>query len=147
MMLAKLWAPALTACALATSIALVGCSKDPKEAEKAAAAQKMPPTEVGVVVAQPQSVEQSVELSGRTSAYEISEVRPQTNGVILRRLFVEGSYVNAGQPLYIFTIFSLFYYQFFRTISKSSMIIYNPVIICSYRSPVINFCSVRLGKP
>ena len=100
MMLAKLWAPALTACALATSIALVGCSKDPKEAEKAAAAQKMPPTEVGVVVAQPQSVEQSVELSGRTSAYEISEVRPQTNGVILRRLFVEGSYVNAGQPLY-----------------------------------------------
>ena len=100
MMLAKLWAPALTACALVTSIALVGCSKDPKEAEKAAAAQKMPPTEVGVVVAQPQSVEQSVELSGRTSAYEISEVRPQTNGVILRRLFVEGSYVNAGQPLY-----------------------------------------------
>lgn len=32
MMSAKLWAPALTACALATSIALVGCSKDPKDA-------------------------------------------------------------------------------------------------------------------
>ena len=42
----------------------------------AAAAQKMPPAEVGVIVAQPQSVEQSVELSGRTSAYQISEVRP-----------------------------------------------------------------------
>ena len=37
-MSAKLWAPALTACALATSIALVGCSKDPKGAEQAAAA-------------------------------------------------------------------------------------------------------------
>ena len=41
MMSAKLWAPALTACALATSIALVGCSKDPKAAQEGgAAAQK-----------------------------------------------------------------------------------------------------------
>ena len=45
MMSAKLWAPALTACALATSIALVGCSKDPKAGQDAAAQQKMPPTE------------------------------------------------------------------------------------------------------
>ena len=97
---AKLWAPALTACALATSIALVGCSKDPKDAQQGAAAQKMPPLEVGVIVAQPQSVEQNVELSGRTSAYQISEVRPQTGGVILKRLFAEGSYVQAGQALY-----------------------------------------------
>ncbi|WP_180126283.1 MULTISPECIES: efflux RND transporter periplasmic adaptor subunit [unclassified Acinetobacter] len=100
MMSAKLWAPALTACALATSIALVGCSKDPKNAQQAAAAQQMPPTEVGVIVAQPQNVEQSVELSGRTSAYEISEVRPQTSGVVLKRLFAEGSYVREGQALY-----------------------------------------------
>ena len=100
MMSAKLWAPALSACALATSIALVGCSKDPKDAQQAAAAQQMPPTEVGVIVAQPQSVEQSVELSGRTNAFEISEVRPQTSGVILKRLFTEGSYVREGQALY-----------------------------------------------
>ena len=101
MMSAKLWAPALTACALATSLALVGCSKDPKDAQQGgAAAQKMPPTEVGVIVAQPQSVEQSVELSGRTSAYQVSEVRPQASGVILKRLFAEGSFVREGQPLY-----------------------------------------------
>ena len=100
MMSAKLWAPALTACALATSIALVGCSKDPKDAQQAGAAQQMPPTEVGVLVAQPQSVEQSVELSGRTTAYEISEVRPQTSGVVLKRLFADGSYVREGQALY-----------------------------------------------
>ena len=68
--------------------------------KQAAAAQKMPPAEVGVIVAQPQSVEQSVELSGRTSAYQISEVRPQTSGVILKRLFAEGSYVREGQALY-----------------------------------------------
>ena len=100
MMSAKLWAPALTACALATSIALVGCSKDPKDAEPAAAAQQMPPTEVGVIVAQPQSVEKIVELTGRTSPYEVSEVRPQANGVVLKRLFAEGSYVREGQPLF-----------------------------------------------
>ena len=99
-MYAKLWAPALTACALATSLALVGCSKDPKDAQQAGAAQQMPPTEVGVMVAQPQSVEQSVELSGRTTAFEISEVRPQTSGVVLKRLFTEGSYVREGQALY-----------------------------------------------
>ena len=100
MMSAKLWAPALTACALATSIALVGCSKDPKDAQQAGAAQQMPPTEVGIIVAQPQSIEQTVELSGRTNAFEISEVRPQTSGVILKRLFTEGSYVREGQALY-----------------------------------------------
>ncbi|WP_122901571.1 efflux RND transporter periplasmic adaptor subunit [Acinetobacter sp. B51(2017)] len=98
MMSAKLWAPALTACALATSLVLVGCSKD--QDQPAAAQQQMPPTEVGVLVAQPQSVEQSVELSGRTTAFEVSEVRPQTNGVILKRLFAEGSYVREGQALY-----------------------------------------------
>lgn len=100
MMSAKLWAPALTACALATSIALVGCSKDPKSAEQAAAAQQMPPTEVGVIVAQSQAVEQTVELTGRTSPYQISEVRPQANGVVLKRLFTEGSFVREGQPLF-----------------------------------------------
>lgn len=100
MMSAKLWAPALTACALATSIALVGCSKDPKSAEQAAAAQQMPPTEVGVIVAQPQAVEQTVELTGRTSPYQVSEVRPQANGVVLKRLFTEGSFVREGQPLF-----------------------------------------------
>lgn len=96
---AKLWAPALTACALATSLVLVGCSKD-EDKPVAAAQQQMPPTQVGVLVAQPQSIEQSVELSGRTTAFEVSEVRPQTNGVILKRLFAEGSYVREGQALY-----------------------------------------------
>ncbi|MHA3083504.1 efflux RND transporter periplasmic adaptor subunit [Acinetobacter sp. ANC 5383] len=100
MMAAKLWVPTLTACALATSIALVGCSNDKKDAQQAAASQQAPMVEVGVIVAQPQNVEKTVELAGRTSPYEVSEVRPQTGGVILKRLFAEGSYVKAGQPLY-----------------------------------------------
>ncbi len=40
------------------------------------------------------------ELPGRTVAYRIAEVRPQVNGVILKRLFVEGGQVKAGEQLY-----------------------------------------------
>ncbi|WP_312846615.1 efflux RND transporter periplasmic adaptor subunit [Sphingopyxis sp. PET50] len=41
-----------------------------------------------------------IELGGRTVAFETSEVRPQINGIIRRRLFEQGSYVRAGQPLF-----------------------------------------------
>ncbi len=33
-------------------------------------------------------------------ASEISQVRPQVNGVVIEQLFKEGSQVNKGQPLY-----------------------------------------------
>ena len=59
-----------------------------------------PPPQVGFVVVQPAAVPVSVTLAGRTVAYETSEVRPQINGLIRRRLFTEGSVVRAGQPLY-----------------------------------------------
>jgi membrane fusion protein (multidrug efflux system) len=59
-----------------------------------------PTPQVGFVVVQAVAVPVSVTLAGRTVAYETSEVRPQINGLIRRRLFTEGSYVRAGQPLY-----------------------------------------------
>jgi membrane fusion protein (multidrug efflux system) len=58
------------------------------------------PTEIGYVVAQTQPVGLTTELAGRTSAYLVSEVRPQVGGVIKARLFQEGSIVHAGQSLY-----------------------------------------------
>jgi membrane fusion protein, multidrug efflux system len=59
-----------------------------------------PPPEVGVIVVQPQRVALTTELSGRTSANLIAEVRPQVGGIIQKRLFTEGSDVKAGQVLY-----------------------------------------------
>lgn len=56
--------------------------------------------EVGVVVMKTQAVPLAVELAGRTSAFETSEVRPQVTGVITARSFTEGSMVAAGQTLY-----------------------------------------------
>lgn len=58
------------------------------------------PPQVGFIVAQPAAVPISVSLSGRTVAYETSEVRPQVTGIIRKRFFEEGGYVRAGQPLF-----------------------------------------------
>jgi len=58
------------------------------------------PTPVGVIVVAEQPVVLTTELPGRTAAYETSEVRPQVDGIIRARLFTEGDYVQAGQPLY-----------------------------------------------
>jgi membrane fusion protein (multidrug efflux system) len=56
--------------------------------------------QVGFVVAKSTTVPIVVERGGRTVAFETSEVRPQINGIVRRRLFTEGSFVRAGQPLY-----------------------------------------------
>jgi membrane fusion protein (multidrug efflux system) len=41
-----------------------------------------------------------IELPGRTSAFETSDVRPQVSGVIQARAFTEGSIVHKGETLY-----------------------------------------------
>ena len=59
-----------------------------------------PPPEVAVLTLRTQPVVIVTELPARTTAFRVAEVRPQVNGVILKRLFVEGSQVKAGQQLY-----------------------------------------------
>ena len=61
-----------------------------------------PPTipEVSVMTVQPQRIVLTTELPGRTSAYNIAEIRPQVSGLIRKRLFTEGSDVKTGQALY-----------------------------------------------
>lgn len=79
---------------LAVSILLSGCEK------KQSAPPPSGPPEVGVITVQPQRVALTTELSGRTAPHLIAEVRPQVGGIILKRLFTEGSDVKAGQVLY-----------------------------------------------
>lgn len=85
--------PALVTAAVLTAL-LSGCQQ-----EEATAPSAQPP-QVGVVTLQPQAFTLTSELPGRTSAYRIAEVRPQVNGIILKRLFTEGREVKAGQQLY-----------------------------------------------
>lgn len=56
--------------------------------------------EVAIVEVRQQRIERTTELPGRTSAYLVAEIRPQVNGIILERRFLEGSDVKAGQLLY-----------------------------------------------
>lgn len=65
---------------------------------------KSPPprgaAEVGVVTIVAQPVDLTTELSGRTSPYEVADVRPQVGGIIIARPFTEGGNVHAGEVLY-----------------------------------------------
>lgn len=57
-------------------------------------------TEVGIKTLHNQSVNLESELAGRVTGSMTSEVRPQVDGIILKRLFTEGDEVKAGQVLY-----------------------------------------------
>ena len=59
-----------------------------------------PKPAVTVVDLHARPVSLTTALPGRVSAYRIAEVRPQVNGVVLKRLFKEGDLVAAGQQLY-----------------------------------------------
>lgn len=84
------------AVAVAAALFLTACSQAGAQGGPAAA----PPAQVGVLTLQPQRVELSAELAGRTVAYQTAEVRPQVNGIVKTRAFTEGSDVKAGQLLY-----------------------------------------------
>src|SRR3569833_68295 len=61
---------------------------------------KPPRPEGGGVTLKAESVQRTTVLPGRTESYRVSDVRPQVNGIVQRRLFTEGGTVTAGQPLY-----------------------------------------------
>jgi len=58
------------------------------------------PAEVATVTVLAERAVLTTELPGRTSAYLVAEIRPQVNGIIQQRSFVEGSDVKAGSLLY-----------------------------------------------
>ncbi len=87
----KLAPPAVV---LLAALVLGGCGKKP------AAPTTPAPIEVGVVTLATQPVNLTRELPGRTSAYRVAEVRARVSGIVLKRLFTEGSDVTESQPLY-----------------------------------------------
>jgi len=86
-------APLFAAGILATTV-LSGCGDQPQQGQQQRAPQ------VDVITVQPESLELSTELPGRTAAFRVAEVRPQVSGVLLERTFEEGTYVEKGQQLY-----------------------------------------------
>ena len=84
-----------TALLLLLPAGLAGCDKPPVPPPPPQAV-----VEVGVVTLRAQPVTLTTELPGRTTAFLTADVRPQVNGLILKRTFTEGADVTAGQPLY-----------------------------------------------
>ena len=80
---------------VAVGLTVTACGK--KQAQQQGPAG---PPEVGVMTVQQQRVALTTELSGRTVANLVAEVRPQVGGIIKKRLFTEGSDIKAGQVLY-----------------------------------------------
>ncbi len=96
----------ITSAALICLICLTtGCekihwgSKASESPETSGAAEKPIPTvEYFTVTEEPVPLIQ--ELPGRTSPFNVAEVRPQVTGIVLKRKFDEGSLVQEGQELY-----------------------------------------------
>ena len=79
--------------ALAAVSFVAACGEKP-------AAQAPQTPEVGIVTVQPTSVPVVVELPGRVNAFLVAQIIARVDGIVLKREFVEGSQVTAGQRLY-----------------------------------------------
>ncbi|MGC3970542.1 MAG: efflux RND transporter periplasmic adaptor subunit [Pirellulales bacterium] len=60
----------------------------------------MPPTPVSVLELKPEPLPVINELPGRVSATRLAEVRPRVSGIVVERVFEQGSRVKAGDVLY-----------------------------------------------
>jgi membrane fusion protein (multidrug efflux system) len=76
------------------AVAAVACSKSD------ATPTTSPPTEVGVMTVEPQTLPLSYEFVGEVQPIKRVDVRARVEGVIEARPFTEGSVVKAGQVLY-----------------------------------------------
>lgn len=76
-------------------LALAACSKGKEQGPP-----QMPPPDVGVIKAQPQSSPLTRDLVGRLSSYRSADVRARVPGVLLKRAYDEGTNVKQGQLLF-----------------------------------------------
>lgn len=79
----------------ALALTLAACNQEP-----ATAPGEAPPVEVVAYTVESSQVPVSSELTGRVVAAVTAEIRPQAGGIVRKRLFTEGSEVEAGQVLY-----------------------------------------------
>lgn len=86
---------ALLAAAVAAAL-LAGCSGKDEQAGPP----PMGPMPVTVLDMQPQTIPTSVEVMAQTEGARESEVRARVGGIIVKRMYQEGSQVKAGQPLF-----------------------------------------------
>ncbi|WP_169566321.1 efflux RND transporter periplasmic adaptor subunit [Sneathiella limimaris] len=81
---------------------IAACEEQGGSADAGKAAPQQPrATQVGFISMEAQTVNLVSEMPGRTVAFRMADVRPQVDGLIKDRKFTEGSFVEAGQELYL----------------------------------------------
>jgi membrane fusion protein (multidrug efflux system) len=83
--------------AVVAILALAACSKGPAPS---AGFHGFPPADVTVSTVEPQTFPVSFQYVGQTQGSKDVEVRARVTGIIEKRLYQEGSFVKAGQPLF-----------------------------------------------
>ncbi len=83
----------------ALALLLASCGRTPSGPPPAAPGPPGP-MEVGVITVATMPVTLTQDLPGRISAFRVAEVRARVSGIVLKRLFKEGSDVKEGQVLY-----------------------------------------------
>lgn len=83
----------------AAMLVLTGCQDEAADGAQAQQAAPPPPP-VGIVEATPEAIPVVSELPGRISPTRIAEVRPRVGGIVLERVFEQGTDVEAGDPLF-----------------------------------------------
>ena len=88
-------ASALLLCGL---VPLLGGCDDPDAAAAAATQTSEPEVSIVTVTPRPRAIVR--ELPGRIAPTRVADVRPRVSGIVVERIFSQGSEVKAGDPLY-----------------------------------------------
>jgi membrane fusion protein, multidrug efflux system len=87
-------APLAAAAAAAAALGLAACGRAPPPPARSA------PPEVGVIRVHAEAVPLTRQVVGRLSPIRTADVRARVAGILLKRLYREGSEVREGQPLF-----------------------------------------------
>ena len=87
----------ILAATVAALLTLAGCQEGD---EKKQAAPSYPPPQVSVITTKTEDIPITNDLPGRIAPTRISEVRPRATGIVIERVFEQGSIVKEGDVLY-----------------------------------------------
>ncbi len=87
----------ILAATVAALLTLAGCQEGD---DKKQAAPSYPPPQVSVITTKTEDIPITNDLPGRIAPTRISEVRPRATGIVIERVFEQGSIVKEGDVLY-----------------------------------------------
>jgi len=87
-------------CLLLIAVLLVSGCTEPDGTSAASAPKQAPPIAVGTVKVKPEPLSVTSNLPGRIAPTRVAEVRPRVSGILVERVFTQGSVVKEGDVLY-----------------------------------------------